>query len=72
VVLDCGLNLCNGFIVNKQEVISKLKQGFKKFNLEVESKTGTYSVAYWEILTSKQDEGLVLNNLKNKPEQQHD
>lgn len=72
VVLDCGLNLCNGFIVNTQEVISKLKQGFKKFNLEVESKTGTYSVACWEILTSKQDEGLILTDLKSKSAQQDD
>ncbi|MDD3246056.1 MAG: SIR2 family protein [Methanosarcina sp.] len=72
IVLDCGLNLCNGFIVNKQEAISKLKQGFKKFNLEVESKTETYSVACWEILISKQDEGLILTNLKNKSAQPDD
>jgi hypothetical protein len=52
IVLDCGINLSNGFILNKQEVISKLNQGFKKFNIEVQSKTGTYSIVYREILTS--------------------
>lgn len=68
IALDYGLNSNDGVVVNKQEVISRLKQGLNKFTLTSESKNGTYFIGYWKIFTSNQNGNLILTNLKNKPE----
>lgn len=53
IVLDCGYSV-QGTLINKQDIISKLNQGFNISDLEIDIKNETYYIADWKLLKTEQ------------------
>jgi hypothetical protein len=64
IVLDCGYSV-QGTLINKQDIISKLNQGFNISDLEVDIKNETYYIADWKLLKTEQA-SITIETLSQK------